>query len=103
MDFMEHFSEFEGDFKNMLRILKPGRYLLHNTISLDQYWKDDKEPPDDPMVWAPGHCSVFSMRSAAVLADRVGFGFEGVIPTKSDTGPEIVISAQCFEQSFKTS
>jgi len=86
MDVMEHFSQFEGDFENMLRILKPGGYVLHNTISLDQYWKDDKEPPDDPMVWAPWHCSVFSRRSAAVLADRVRLGFEGVIPTQSDTG-----------------
>ena len=86
LDVMEHFSQFGEDFKNISRILKPGGYVLHNTISLDEYWKGDKEPPDDPMVWAPWHCSVFSERSAAMLADKVGLIFEGTIRTRSDTG-----------------
>jgi SAM-dependent methyltransferase len=86
IDVMEHISDFENDFREMARFLKPGCYMLHNTIALDRYWRDDDVVPDDPMVWAPWHCSVFSERSGRVLAEKVGLGFEGIIPVRSDTG-----------------
>jgi SAM-dependent methyltransferase len=85
MDVMEHLSDFENDFKNMVRILRPGGYMLHNTISLDQFWKEKDSPPEDPMVWAPWHCSVFSTQSAGIIAEKLGLFFEGAISTKSDT------------------
>jgi len=86
IDVMEHIADFEGDFCNMARMLRPGGYMLHNTISLDDYWKGNDQPPDDPMAWAPWHCSVFSNRSAEVLAGRIGLEFCGRRRTRSDTG-----------------
>jgi hypothetical protein len=83
---MEHIADLDRDFHNLARTLCPGGYMLHNTISLDTYWKPDGEPPDDPMTWAPWHCSVFSSRSAAILAQRVGLEFLGLRHTRSDTG-----------------
>lgn len=86
IDVMEHVADFFNDFKTMARFLRPGGLVLHNTISLDTYWKGDGQPPDDPMVWAPWHCSVFSDRSAAVLAEKTGLQFCGSVRTHSDTG-----------------
>jgi SAM-dependent methyltransferase len=86
IDVMEHIADFDVDFRNMTRMLRPGGLMLHNTISLDRYWKHNGEPPDDPMTWAPWHCSVFSSRSADVLARRVGLEFCGTIVTPTDTG-----------------
>lgn len=86
IDVMEHLAHFDNDFSNMKRILKPGGYMLHNSISLDQFWRGDNAAPDDPMVWSPWHCTIFSERSAAVLAERLGLVFKGMIPTRSDTG-----------------
>lgn len=86
IDVMEHVADFFNDFRNMTRFLRPGGYLLHNTISLDAYWKGDGEPPDDPMVWAPWHCSVFSSRSAGVLAEKSGLELCGPVHTRTDTG-----------------
>jgi SAM-dependent methyltransferase len=86
IDVMEHIADFDADFRKMARMLRPGGFMLHNTISLDGYWKGGEEPPDDPMTWAPWHCSVFSSRSAAVLARNVGLEFCGPMQTRSDTG-----------------
>ncbi len=86
IDVMEHLANFEGDFRTMAAMLRPGGLILHNTISLDQYWNGEGDPPRDPMVWAPWHCSVFSERSAAVLAARLGLEFCGKLATQSDTG-----------------
>ena len=86
IDVMEHIADFDGDFRNLARMLRPGGYMLHNTISLDSYWKGTDEPPDDPMTWAPWHCSVFSNRSAEVLARKAGLEFCGPRRTRSDTG-----------------
>jgi len=86
IDVMEHIADFDADFRNMARMLRPGGFMLHNTISLDGYWKGNDQPPDDPMAWAPWHCSVFSGRSAAVLAEKVGLEFRGTIATPTDTG-----------------
>jgi SAM-dependent methyltransferase len=86
IDVMEHVAEFFADFATMARIVRPGGLVLHNTISLDRYWKGDGQPPDDPMVWAPWHCSVFSNRSVALLAEKSGLEFCGTVRTHSDTG-----------------
>lgn len=86
IDVMEHLADFDGDFRNMVRMLRPGGFLLHNTISLDQYWNGQGEPPRDPMVWAPWHCSVFSEQSATVLGRRLDLEFCGPLATPSDTG-----------------
>ena len=85
IDVMEHVAEFFADFAAMARIVKPGGLILHNTISLDRYWKGDGQPPDDPMVWAPWHCSVFSEKSSALLAEKIGLKFCGTVRTHSDT------------------
>ena len=86
IDVMEHVAEFFADFATMARIVRPGGLILHNTISLDRYWKGDGQPPDDPMVWAPWHCSVFSEKSATLLAEKSGLEFCGTVRTHSDTG-----------------
>jgi SAM-dependent methyltransferase len=86
IDVMEHVADFFNDFRAMTRLLRPGGFLLHNTISLDAYWKGDDQPPDDPMVWAPWHCSVFSNRSAGLLAEKMGLKFCGAVHPHSDTG-----------------
>lgn len=86
IDVMEHLKDFEADIRNIARVVKPGGCLLFNTISLDNYLKGDGGAPDDPLVWTPWHCSVFSEKSAGVLAAKLGLEFQGVIRTPSDTG-----------------
>ena len=86
IDVMEHFADPVNDFSDIARMVKPGGYLLFNTISLDSYIKGEFQPPDDPMVWAPWHCSIFSTDSAERLAELSGLDFKGAMRTNSDTG-----------------
>jgi SAM-dependent methyltransferase len=86
IDVMEHLSDFDNDIGNMTRMLKPGGYMLHNTISIERQWPNRDVPSESPMLWAPWHCSIFSEKGAALLAEKVGLEYQGVMDTPSDTG-----------------
>ena len=77
---MEHLYHFREDFQRMSNLLKPGGMMLHRTFSISDFWDGASSFPRHFALWDSYHVSVFSDRSARLLAEQIGLDYQGYIP-----------------------